>query len=60
VPPLLHVESGLHAQVEKAAAAAEVNVAPWLRHVVRKIVITDFPASWQAERSEERSHDSRT
>jgi hypothetical protein len=27
--------------------------------MVRQITLTDFPASWQAERSEQRSHDSR-
>jgi hypothetical protein len=27
--------------------------------MVRRIVITDFPASWQEARSEERSHESR-
>jgi hypothetical protein len=29
-------------------------------HRVRQITITDVPASWQEERSKERSHDSRT
>jgi len=28
--------------------------------MVRQITITDVPASWQEERSEERSHDART
>jgi hypothetical protein len=55
----LYVPSDLHERVEKAATAAGVNIAPWLRHIVRQIAITDFPVSWQAERSEERSHDSR-
>jgi predicted transcriptional regulator len=48
----------LHARVEKAATAAGVKIAPWLRHKVRQITITDFPASWQEAQSEERSHDS--
>jgi len=56
----LHVASDLHARVEKAATAAGVNIAPWLRHMVRQITMADFPASWQEARSEERSHDSRT
>ncbi len=54
-----YVASDLHAQVEKTASAAGVKTAPWLRHMVRQITLTDFPASWQATRSEERSHDSR-
>jgi RNA:NAD 2'-phosphotransferase (TPT1/KptA family) len=37
-----------------------VKAAPWLRHMVRQITITDFPASWQAATPRERSHDSRT
>ncbi len=36
-----------------------MNLAPWLRHMVRQIAITDVPASWQAARPRERSHDSR-
>jgi len=40
--------------------AAGVKIAPWLRHLVRQITMTDFPASWQEARSEERSHDSHT
>jgi len=56
----LYVEPKLHERVEKAAAAAGVKTAPWLRHMVRQIKITDFPASWQEERSPERSHDSRS
>jgi predicted transcriptional regulator len=54
-----YMESALHARVEKAAAAAGVKTAPWIRHMVRQVTITDFPASWQEERSEERAHDSR-
>jgi hypothetical protein len=55
----LHVASELYERVEKAATAAGVNIAPWLRHMVRRISITDFPVSWQEEASDERSHDSR-
>jgi hypothetical protein len=56
----LYVPSELHEQVEKAAAAAGVKAAPWLRHMVRQITITDFPASWQEATPRERFHDSHT
>jgi predicted transcriptional regulator len=56
----LYVEADLHGRVEKAAIAAGMKMAPWLRHMVHEITITDFPASWQEARSEMRSHDSRT
>jgi hypothetical protein len=56
----LYVASALYERVEQAAIAAGVNMAPWLRHMVRQITITDFPASWQEARSEKRSHDSHT
>jgi hypothetical protein len=56
----LYVASALHARVEQAATAAGVNIAPWVRHMVRQITVADFPASWQEARSEKRSHDSRT
>jgi predicted transcriptional regulator len=52
------VASDLHARVEKAAAAAGMNIAPWLRHMVRQITMADFPATWQEARLEKRSHDS--
>ena len=55
----LSVASTLYERVEKAATAAGVKTAPWLRHMVRQITLTDFPASWQAEPPGERSHDSR-
>ena len=55
----LYVPSELH-EVEKAAAAAGVKAAPWLRHIVRQVTITDFPASWQEATPRERCHDSRT
>jgi predicted transcriptional regulator len=55
----LYVASDLHVRVEKAATAAGMNIAPWLRHMVRQMTVTDFPASWQEARSEKRSHDSR-
>jgi hypothetical protein len=56
----LYVDAALHEQVEKVATAAGMNIGPWLRSLVRQITIMDCPASWQAERSDERSHDSRT
>jgi hypothetical protein len=56
----LYVASDLHAHVEQAAAAAGVKAAPWLRHMVRQITITDVPASWQEATPRERFHDSRT
>jgi predicted DNA-binding protein len=56
----LYVPSELHEQVEKAATAAGLKTAPWLRHMVRQITITDFPASWQEATPLERSHDSHT
>src|SRR5262245_36826308 len=43
----LYVASDFYAQVQKAATAAGVKFAPWLRHMVRQISIADFPASWQ-------------
>jgi hypothetical protein len=55
-----YVASELHEQVKHAAAAAGLKTAPWLSHMVRQIIITDFPASWQEERPAKRSHDSRT
>ena len=54
-----YVESELHARVQQAATAAGVNIAAWLRSMVRQITSTDVPASWQEEQSGERSHDSR-
>jgi hypothetical protein len=56
----LYIASDLHEHEEKAAAAAGVNTVPWLRHMVRQITITDFPASWQEATPREHSHDSRT
>jgi hypothetical protein len=56
----LYVASDLHERVEKAATTAGMNIAPWLRHMVRQMTMADVPASWQEARSEQRSHDSRT
>jgi predicted transcriptional regulator len=55
----LYVDTALYDRVEEAAIAAGVKNAPWLRSMVRQISLTDFPASWHADQSEERSHDSR-
>jgi predicted DNA-binding protein len=56
----LYVPSRLHEHIEKAATATGVKTAAWLRHMVRQITVTDFPASWQDATPPERSHDSRT
>jgi predicted DNA-binding protein len=55
-----YVASELYEQVQQAATAAGVKIAPWLRHMVRQVTIQDFPASWQAATPRGRSHDSRT
>jgi hypothetical protein len=39
----LDVPSDLQDQIETAASAAGVKVAPWLHHMVRQISIEDFP-----------------
>jgi ferredoxin-NADP reductase len=54
----LYVPSELYEQVERAAAAAGMNIAAWLRHMVRQISIADFPTSWREARPEVRAHDS--
>jgi hypothetical protein len=56
----LYVSFELHARVQKTAIAAGVNMAPWLRHMVRQISEADFPASWQGATPDVRSHNSRT
>lgn len=56
----LYIASELHEHVEKAAATAGMKTAPWLRHMVRQITMTDFPPSWQEATPRQRSHDSRT
>jgi hypothetical protein len=56
----LYVAADLYERVEKAATGVGVKTAPWLRHMVRQIAITDFPTSWQEATPPERSHDSRT
>ena len=59
------VDTALHQQVKAAARAAGVDVAPWLRQMMRQITTEDFPKSWQARTTErrnatdQRSHDSR-
>jgi hypothetical protein len=39
------VDAALHRQVKAAARAAEVDVAPWLRQMMRQITTADFPKS---------------
>jgi hypothetical protein len=56
----LYVPSDLQTRAQTAAAAAGVKLAPWLCHLVRRVTITDFPASWQEATPAERSHESRT
>jgi predicted transcriptional regulator len=56
----LYVPSELHEQVPKAATAAELKTAPWLRTMARQVTIQDFPTSEQEATPRERSHDSRT
>jgi hypothetical protein len=55
----LYVASELHERVEKAAATAGMKAAPWLRHMLRQVTITDFPTSWQEALPGTHSHDSR-
>jgi len=54
-----YVTSDLHQRVQQAVTAAGVKAAPWLRHMVRQIAVTDFPASWQEATPHKHSHDSR-
>jgi predicted transcriptional regulator len=59
------VDAELHRQVREAAKAAGIDVAPWLRYMMRQITKADFPKSWQAGKTgrqhprSQRSHDSR-
>ena len=59
------VDAALHQQVKAAVAAAGVDVAPWMRHMMRQMTKADFPKSWQVKAIEtrkamgQRSHDSR-
>ena len=54
-----YVDSPLYAAVHKAATTAGMTIAPWLRHMVRRVTVADFPGSWREERLATRSHDSR-
>jgi hypothetical protein len=65
------VDVTLHQDVGKAARGARLDVASWLRHMIREITAADFPRSWQvaaqgiprpqaSPRVSRRSHDSRT
>jgi predicted transcriptional regulator len=59
-PHLVHVlvEPDLLRQVQDAAEAHGVSVAAWLRQAMRQVTLADFPASWRAEDTAARSHDS--
>jgi hypothetical protein len=63
--PFLTVESELHRQLRAVARAAGLAVAPWMRHMMRRITKADFPKSWQVKAIEtqtatgQRPHDSR-
>ena len=52
----LYIDTAWHQRVEKAASAAGMTIALWLRAMVRQVTLADFPASWEAERSDKRSH----
>jgi predicted transcriptional regulator len=65
------VEATVHQDVGKAARGAGMDVATWLRQMLRDITEADFPRSWQvaaqgttrpqaSPRVSRRSHDSRT
>jgi hypothetical protein len=41
------VDAHLHQDVGKAAKGAGLDVAPYLRHMLREITAADFPRSWQ-------------
>jgi predicted transcriptional regulator len=52
------LEPDLLQQVQEAAVAQRMTGAAWLRHAMRQIMIEDFPASWRAQKTTSRSHDS--
>lgn len=52
------LEPELLQQVQEAAAAHGTTVAAWVRHAMRQVTIEDFPASWRAQKTTSRSHDS--
>jgi hypothetical protein len=55
----LNVDSNLYAEVQQVATTAGVNIAPWLRQMIRQVTPEDFPASWHGGQATERSHESR-
>ena len=59
-PQLVHilVEPDLLQSVQDAADAHGASVATWLRHAMRQVTLEDFPASWRAEGTTPRSHES--
>jgi predicted transcriptional regulator len=52
------LEPALLQHVQEAAAAHGTTVAAWVRHAMRQVTIEDFPASWRAQKTTSRSHDS--
>jgi hypothetical protein len=59
-PHLVHmlVNFELLQQVQDAADAHRTSVAAWVRHAMQQVSIEDFPASWRAEATTIRSHES--
>jgi predicted transcriptional regulator len=55
----VYVDTDLYDAVQKAAAATGGHIAAWLRDMIRRVTMADFPKSWQEARVEARSHDSR-
>ena len=47
------------ATTDSTATAVGVTIVLRLHHIVRRVTVADFPGSWQPERLETRSHDSR-
>jgi predicted transcriptional regulator len=56
VPVLL--EPALQQRVQDASAAHRVSTAAWIRQAMRRIALEEFPASWRAEETTPRSHES--
>ena len=59
VPPVpVLLEPELLQQVQDAATAHGVSVAAWSREAIRRVTADNFPASWRAQETAGRSHDS--
>jgi predicted transcriptional regulator len=52
------LEPDLLQHVQEAAAAHGMTVAAWVRHAMRQVTSEAFPASWRAQKTPSRSHDS--